>query len=128
MKRRIKIRFHLGAGENFKKWRIENIDTGDVDFIDPNDYSLRLENCKLYNQRGSADKIYSGDNKTVCSWIMASKCAIIIPCEINIPGELVVAYNPRIKPYWRDDKGNNIDKKEFSILETIGRMLYINKK
>lgn len=128
MKRRFKIRFHLGAGDNFAKWRIENTDTGDVDFINPSEYSLRLENCKLYNQKGSAEKIFEGSNKTVCSWIMVSKCAILTSCDINVSEEIIIFYNPRVKPYWRDSEGNNIDKKEFNTLETSGRMLYINKK
>ena len=128
MKRRLKIRFHLGAGENFAKWRIENMDTGDVEFLCPSEYSLKLENCKLYNQKGSADKIYQGSNKTVCSWVMASKCAILIPRDIAVPEGRIISYNPRVKPFWRDSQGNNIDKKEFNILETSGRMLYINKK
>jgi hypothetical protein len=34
----------------------------------------------------------------------------------------------RFKIRFHLGEGNNIDKKEFNILETSGRMLYINKK
>jgi hypothetical protein len=124
MKRRFKVRFHLGAGENFMKWRVENVETRVVEFFDPKDYDLELENCKLHNHPGAAQKIFDGENKTVCSWVMAKKVAILIGGKCCFPDEDRISYNPKIQPYWRDHEGNNIDKKEIPMMETMGRQLY----
>jgi len=128
MKRLFKVRFHLGAGENYLKWRVENVETGVVEFFDPQYYDLELENCKLYNQTSAANKIFKGDNKTVCAWVMAEKVAILIGGNCCFPEKDSVSYNPRKQPYWVDVEGINIDKKEFTWLETQGRQLYSKKK
>ena len=128
MKRRFKVRFHLGAGENFLKWRVENLDTGVVEFFDPKDYDLELENCKLHNQKGSAQKIHDGANKTVCAWVMAEKVAVLIGGNCCFPPKDAVSYNPRKQPYWIDAESNDVDKKEFTWLETQGRQLYTKSK
>lgn len=128
MKKRFKVRFHLGAGENFLKWRVENLLTGVVEFFDPKEYDLELENCKLHNHPGTAKKIFDGENKTVCAWIMAEKVAVLISGKCCFPEENAVSYNPKVQPYWRDSEGNNIDKQEFKWLETQGRQLYKNSK
>ena len=124
MKRIWKVRFHLGAGENFMHWRVENIDTGHVEFFDPKVYDLELQDCKLYNQKGAAEKIFGGKNKTVCAWVMARKVAILIGGKCCLPDEDKVSYNPKIQPFWRDQKGNNIDKKVIPMMETMGGQLY----
>jgi len=118
------VRFHLGAGENFKKWRVENVETGYVEFFNTKDYDLELKDCKLYNQKGSADKIFNGDNKTVCAWVMAKEVAFIVDGRCCYPNQDMISYNPRIQPFWRDYEGNNIDKKEILLMGTMGRQLY----
>lgn len=128
MKRRFKVRFHLGAGENFLKWRVENVETGVVEFFDPKEYDLELENCKLHNHPKTAQKIFDGENKTVCAWVMAEKVAIQFGGKCCLPEENALSYNPKVQPFWRDVKGNNIDKQEFKWLETQGRQLYKNLK
>lgn len=128
MEREFKVRFHLGKGENFMKWRVENMITGKVEFFNPKKYDLELENCKLYNQIGAASKIFGGENKTVCAWVMAEKITILIGGNCWIDEKDFISYNPRILPYWRDFWDNNIDKKEFTWLETQGRQLYSKNK
>jgi hypothetical protein len=128
VEREFKVRFHLGKGENFMKWRIENMITGKVEFFCPKDYDLELENCKLHNQVGAARKIFVGENKTVCAWVMAEKVAILIGGNCCADEKDFVSYNPRILPHWRDFGDNNLDKKELPCLETQGRQLFIKKK
>ena len=48
-------------------WQLKRDD--DVSFYTPKYFSAKLHNATLYNRRGVADKIYNGENKTVCSWI-----------------------------------------------------------
>lgn len=124
MKRKFKVRFHLGAGENFMKWRVENTLTKKVEFFDPSIYELRLSDCKLYNQKGSAKKIYDGGTKTVCAWIMSNKVDICIGGGDHNMDSNRLTYNPRVSPNWLDSNNNNIDKQEFSNLITIGKKLF----
>jgi hypothetical protein len=127
MKRNFKIRFHLGAGENFMKWRVENLDTKEVNFFDPNDYSIKMNDCKLYNQKSSAEKIYDGGGKTVCAWIMAQEVHILIgDSNDDKPQEKRLSYNPRVTPNWTDSEMKNVDKKEFKSLITFDKKLYKN--
>lgn len=128
MERKFKVRFHLGAGENFMKWRVENVKTKHVEFFDPQIYDLELENCKLHNHKKTAIKIFEGKDKTVCAWVMAEKVAILIGGKCCFPDKDSISYNPKVQPYWRDSLGNNIDKKEFVWLETQGKQLYTKTK
>lgn len=125
MKRLFKVRFHLGKGENYMKWRVENTSTNFVEFFDYKDYDIEMINCKLYNQEGAAEKIFKGDNKTVCAWIMCEKVALVLGGNrYRLPKENIISYNPKVKPYWLDFGGENIDKSEFELIETIGKKLY----
>lgn len=110
MKRIIKIRFHLGAGENFMKWRIENVNDKDVAFYSPEEMIALMTNCKLYNQKATANKIHNGANKTVCAWIMCESFEFVE--QVTTFGEQI-KYNPRVIPHWVDSEGNNVDKKEY---------------
>lgn len=118
MKRKFKIRYHLGRGENYMKWRVEDITTKTVDFYDTDGFSMLAVGVKLHNQPATADKIHSGANKTVCAWIMASK---VMFNPARQPKGIQVSYNPRVSPNWRDQEGNNVDKTEHGIA-------YINNK
>jgi hypothetical protein len=127
MSRAFKVRFHLGLGDNFMKWRVENMNTNEVQFFDPQVYSIKMNDCKLHNQRGSAEKIFDGGYKTVCAWIMASRIQLLIgDSGDNIPVSKRLMYNPRVTPNWTDSKNTNIDKKEFKSLVTCGKKLFIN--
>ena len=60
-KKKYKVRFHLGKGKNFGKWKVENTETGTDKFYDPDQVQLKLTNCKLTNNPKTAEKIYAGD-------------------------------------------------------------------
>ena len=118
MRRKFKIRYHLGRGENYMKWRVEDVTTKTVDFYDTDGFSMLAVGVKLHNQPATADKIHNGANKTVCAWIMASKVTFN---PARQPKGIQVSYNPRVSPNWRDQEGNNVDK-------TQHRFAYINNK
>jgi hypothetical protein len=122
MKRNIKVRFHLGSGENFMKWRIENIDTKDVVFHEPQTMNAVMNNCKLYNQKASAIKIHNGANKTVCAWIM---CESLEFKEQSNTFKEQIHYNPRVKPHWVDSQGNNVDKKEYKSMSINNKTISV---
>lgn len=95
-----KVRFHLGAGENYMKWRIEDTRTGEVRFYSPDSTVINMKKIKFRNNRKTAEKIHSGANKTVCAWVEAESVHIT-----SIDGQPLAAaervfYNPKIAPYW----------------------------
>lgn len=109
------------------KWRVENTLTNHVEFVDFEDYDIEMVNCKLYNQKGTAKKIFDGENKTVCAWIMCEKVSILLGgIKCCVPKDNIISYNPKIKPNWQNASGGNIDMSEFKLIETVGKKLYVS--
>ena len=115
--RQFKVRFHLGAGENFMHWRVENTKTGEVFFYNPEKFRLIMHNCYLRNQKSAANKINQGANKSVCAWV---ECESVYKIDPQRPKNSIMEfkeffkYNPRITPYWRSETDVNIDGKSYS--------------
>jgi len=116
-----KVRFNLGKGENYMKWKVMYKYKDNPPFyLDPKEVSLSMGGCKLMNQKGTAEKIKDGANKTVCAWIECQSLNITNPKYYNeVEDALKVSYNPRVNPYWTLN-GENVDKQEFKELFTIG--------
>ncbi len=95
---RCKVRFNLGRGKNFLKWKV-SYPNGKVVYLNPKEVSLYMEDCKLINQQTTAKKIFNGANKTVCAWIECG--SVSINSKINtLPPSTLLHYNPRITPHW----------------------------
>ena len=118
-----KVRFNLGRGENYQKWQITNTSNGEVFYLVPESFNLELRGCTLRNQKGVANKIHEGANKTVCAWINCEE--VIVRSSDPLNGE-AVRYNPRVNPNWICD-GENVDGKRFETLVTYKRNIYIDK-
>lgn len=113
-KGKFKVRFHLGAGVNFLKWRVENLETKVVKYYDPKEVSLVIEKAYLSNSKATANKINSLEsNKTVCSWIMANKVTVV-PHGSVTPSILgtKVAFNPHVLPHWTKEAETDDEKKK----------------
>jgi len=121
MKRKFKIRFHLGQGENYMKWRIEDTDTKTVSFFEPTNFRATIYDGKLYNQKSAAKKINDGANKTVCAWIMAKDFKLSLDDDGIYKDE--IKYNPRTIPNWVNSSGENIDKKEYKIMYILNKKI-----
>ena len=119
MKRSYKIRFNLGKGHGYLKWKIE-CDGKTLVYIKPDDVTLIMENCKLVNQKATAEKIHKGANKTVCAWIECEHLRLREP--ISIKGGRIMLYNPKIAPYWVF-QGENADGEVFDMIRTKGKKL-----
>jgi hypothetical protein len=117
-----RVRFNLGRGVNYKKWKILNIKSKEILIIDPFEKQLELVDCKLINNKKAANNIFNGHNKYVCSWIEC-KNVNIIELETSIFKE--VSYNPKIAPNWVNSVGEDIDFKTFSKLVTKNNKVYI---
>ena len=118
--KKYKIRFNLGRGENYLKWKVTS-PNGDVNYYEPNNVCLHMENCKLVNQQGTAKKIHDGANKTVCAWIESETVTIFHP--LNIAQGIKVSFNPRVQPNWVCD-GEIVDKGRFDVLYSVNSVVY----
>jgi hypothetical protein len=124
MVRRIKVRFNLSRGKNFMKWKCVFPD-GTIEYLSPDEVTLIMSRCKLSNNAKQAEKIFQGENKTVCAWILCEEMIITgVPQETPVESSRL-RYNPRVKPCW-DYKDANADGKEFGCIESRGNRLYVN--
>ena len=128
-----RLRFHLGKGENYMKWQLRHQD-GTVEYIHPDDMFLTLSNVKLRNQRKVADKIYKGENKTVCAWIEfdehVDRDLFFFERKFFTP----VSFNPRLTPYWTQPTqmgkigAENMDGQEFEYAVIQGTSIHVRNK
>jgi len=118
----IKVRFNLGAGKNFMKWKIERPD-GNVSYHSPKEVQLVMAGCVLKNQRSTALKIFQGANKTVCSWILCESIEIRVPTISKINELDRVSYNPRVTPNWIF-QGSVADGTRFNNLVSLDNKVY----
>ncbi len=100
MSKRIKVRFNLGRGKNYMKWKVEYPNKV-VEYLNPTEVQLVMKNCQLRNHKGVANKIFNGANKTVCAWVLCKDIELLkkdfkqydLSCDR-------IRYNPRIQPNW----------------------------
>lgn len=130
-----RVRFHLAKGENFMKWQVKNVDSGNVWYYDPTQVSLNIVQGKLCSQPATAKKIHDGANKTVCAWISALDVrAVSVPHKSSFKPRLLpsdgyrISYNPRRHPHWADDDGRNLDGNTYNVIITRGRQVYTYKQ
>ena len=74
MTNKIKVRFNLGAGKHFMKWKIEG--PLGVEYHHPDQVQLVLAKCKIKNNKKTAQKIFDGVHKTVCAWVLCESISI----------------------------------------------------
>lgn len=123
MANKIKVRFNLGKGKNYMKWQIQS--KSGVEYHYPVEVQLIMKNCKLKNNRKTAEKIFNGEmNKDVCAWIY---CDSIIIKHENFERVWVkdrVRYNPRKFPHWVNYFDKDVDNFEYKEITTIDYGLY----
>ena len=119
-----KLRFNLGAGDNYKKWKISD-PLGDARYVIPEDVTIIMTGCKLINQKGTATKIHEGANKTVCAWVECDSVVVyhkMRDTDIKVGGS--VCYNPKITPNWVHNE-MNADKLQYGDLVTKDNVIYV---
>ncbi len=118
----IKVRFHLAAGENFRKWQVRK--GNEVSFYSPNEVNILMVGCKLRNHLSIAKKIHEGANKEVCAWVECQSVEIKSKGEMQVDTSAPVSYNPRIAPHWVDSFGLNADDLCCPYVVSEGNRLY----
>ena len=119
----IKVRFNLGRGKNYLKWKVTHPD-GDVIYYSPDEVQLVMTECTFKNHKSTAQKIYDGGNKTVCAWVLCKEIEIKTTGFIKDETKKV-RYNPRVQPNWLYD-GKVMDNETSIQLHTIDRGVYIS--
>jgi hypothetical protein len=127
MSTKIKVRFNLGKGKNYMKWKVEYPD-GFVDYYNPIETQLILKNCQLKNNRKTAEKILNGEHKTVCAWVLCEDIELkydnFTPFQ-NMDLKLL-KYNPKVLPYWVVDD-LCMDNSKIDEIGSIHNKLFLTK-
>lgn len=124
MSKSIKVRFNLGAGKNFMKWKVEYPDKR-TEYFEPDKFQLVMKGCVLKNHKKTATKIFEGSHKTVCAWILCKDIEVLSEPK-NLDNNQQIKYNPRIQPNWVIE-GNIVDNATFNQLHSIGHGVFISK-
>jgi hypothetical protein len=119
--KRYKLRFNLGRGVRYLKWKIEHPDK-QPEYLDPNEVQLVLRNCELKNNQKSAQEIFQGNHKKVCSWVLCESMEIK-KNDFSSQNENQIRYNPRVQPNWLLN-GENVDGEKFDTIISDGRRLF----
>lgn len=121
-----RVRFHLGAGENYMKWQIKTANK--VSYVAPEHHQIVMFNAKLINQANTAKKIYEGANKTVCAWIECDEVKVVSNVSAIGNDWSPLFFNPRKNINWVDSDGNNVNKSEYSLVYTVDRNIFAKKQ
>ena len=119
----IKVRFNLGRGKNYLKWKVTHPDNS-VIYYSPDEVQLVMTECTFKNHKSTAQKIYDGGNKTVCAWVLCKEIEIKTTGFIKDETKKV-QYNPRVQPNWLYE-GKVMDNETSIQLHTIDRGVYIS--
>jgi hypothetical protein len=122
MANKIKVRFNLGRGKNYMKWKIQS--KSGVEYHSPCDVQLIMKGCQLKNNRKTAEKIFNGMNKDVCAWVLCDSIDIKFDNFEKVWVKDRVRYNPRKFPHWVNYFDNDVDNCQFDKIITIDYGLY----
>ena len=124
MQRPYKVRFNLGRGKNYMKWKVEGPDG--ITYYNPDEVQIHMHECQLKNQRKTAEKINEGANKTVCAWVRCVGVEIFPTdfLQLNEEFDTQLKYNPRVLPYWFTGADHNADNMIVRRVVSFGKKLY----
>lgn len=127
MVRSYKVRFNLGAGKNYMKWKVEGPEG--VAYYSPDEVQIVMHGCQLKSQRKTAEKILEGAHKTVCAWVKCESLEVVTNEEsaFVVESVLQLKYNPRVLPHWFINEGENADNMTTDLIFTSGRKLFALK-
>lgn len=115
-----KLRFHLAAGPNYKMWQVKN--GKNVVYYDPEKVDILMYGCRLKNRRSIAERIFAGEDKSVCAWVDCKD--VVIKMRMPLVGPAIqLSYNPRVKPFWVENNVD-VDNRLYQFLHTSGRGIY----
>ncbi len=121
--KRIKVRFNLGRGKNYMKWKVQ-YPNGEVEYYDPTSTQLVMVNCQLGNHKKVAEKIYNGGEKVVCAWVLCESIVINTNKFLQLDTYCHrIKYNPRVQPNWLLN-GEVVDNQKYEQIGSVDFGLY----
>lgn len=117
-----KIRFNLGRGKNYKKWKITTPNKNYY-YYDPNEVNIIMREATLFNAPSISNTIFNGANKRVCAWIECKDIFIKIENGSTDSLKDELRFNPRVSPNWSIND-ENVDFQKFNILVSKGNKVY----
>lgn len=129
MSKKIKVRFNLGRGPNYMKWKVQ-YPSGSVEYCNPQTSQLILKGCTLKNNRKTAEKIFNGEDKVVCAWILCEDIQVNynIIDSIDDLSDNRLSYNPRVNPYWVLGKETPADGFKFNEISSMHYKLFVTQQ
>lgn len=121
--KRIKVRFHLGRGVNYRHWRIQ-YPNGDVQFVHPTQFQIHLIGCQVKNSKKTSQRIFEGYEKVVCAWILCDEVRIVSHPFYSEANCDRLTYNPKVTPNWVCN-GTDVDNANFGFIFNVDYRLYI---
>ena len=122
--KRIKVRFNLGRGKNFMKWKVQ-YPNGAVEYYAPSEVQLMMKGCQLRNHKGVAQKIFDGGEKVVCAWVLCDEIEVFNDSFLKLDTYCHrIKYNPRVQPNWLLNN-EVMDNEKFEIIGSVDYGLYI---
>jgi hypothetical protein len=103
------------------KWKIWS-KTG-VEYHSPADVQLVMKGCQLKNNRKVAEKIFNGENKDVCAWVLCDSIEIRFENFEKVWVKDKLSYNPRKQPYWVWNNWD-VDNKRIDEIITVDYGMY----
>ena len=123
--KRYRVRLHLAKGENFMKWQVFDKQNNTKDYFDPDLKCILMRGCVLGNQPATAQRIYDGENKTVCAWVACDEVAVVDKIPLSSISKLThYKFNPKKNPHWFTDTHDNRDGLKFDTMITQNRAVY----
>lgn len=129
MKTHNEVRFHLQAGENYRKWQVKVLEGRRkvrVYYLNPAEHRLELRGCRLVNKINKAKKVNAAGVKDVSGWIECDE--VLTSDDLPVDGLERLFYNPIKDVRWRregDEGQHEWDDTEYATLVTEGRQVYI---
>lgn len=117
---RTKVRFNLGRGPNYMKWKVESKDG--TFYYDPEEVSFIMTGCTLKNYKKTAERIYNGGEKVVCAWVLCNDLTIS-KIQNDVSNRHQIKYNPRVTPNWTLND-NIVDNNDYLTIWSSGRKLF----
>lgn len=127
MAKTFKIRRNLKKGAEYGFMQVSVSDTNSklgatVEMINPDTHSIEMYGCKLWNVKGTAEKILNGAYKERCAWVVCDSYEVVEAVSPISEDEL--SYNPRMASNWLDNDLNDVDKNSYDVIVTSGVKLF----
>lgn len=123
------VRRHLGRGANFMHYQIRGHVTDAkqgavVEYVNPDTHSIVFKGCRLHNKVNTSKKIFEGDHKSPCAWLICESYEVI-PKSTVISTDIHLRFNPKVSPHWNTEENDNVDNDSFDTVTMKEAKLFI---